>query len=80
MQPTTAKFDVEVSAHTAAIPEEVFPYGYARTLGRWHSAPASTPGAANRELREAHRRAWEAYLPRLVIRAEGDDPGSDPHA
>jgi hypothetical protein len=48
MQPTTAKFDVEVSVHTAAIPEEVFPYRYARTLGRWHSAHARHQELPNR--------------------------------
>jgi uncharacterized protein YndB with AHSA1/START domain len=34
----------------------------------------------NSELRVAHRVAWEAYLPRLAIRAAGGDPGPDPHA
>lgn len=34
----------------------------------------------NTELREAHRVAWQTYLPRLLIRAEGGDPGADPHA
>jgi uncharacterized protein YndB with AHSA1/START domain len=32
------------------------------------------------ELREAHRVAWNAYLPRLAIRAAGGDPGPDPHS
>jgi uncharacterized protein YndB with AHSA1/START domain len=34
----------------------------------------------NSELRDAHRVAWETYLPRLAIRAAGGDPGPDPHA
>jgi len=34
----------------------------------------------NPELREGHRIAWNAYLPRLAIRAAGGDPGADPHA
>ena len=32
------------------------------------------------ELREGHRVAWNAYLPRLAIRAAGGDPGPDPHS
>jgi uncharacterized protein YndB with AHSA1/START domain len=32
------------------------------------------------ELRDGHRIAWETYLPRLVIRAAGGDPGPDPHS
>ena len=34
----------------------------------------------NRELREGHRIAWNAYLLRLAIRAAGGDPGPDPHS
>lgn len=34
----------------------------------------------NRELRDGHDTAWNTYLPRLVIRAAGGDPGPDPHA
>jgi uncharacterized protein YndB with AHSA1/START domain len=34
----------------------------------------------NPELRDGHQVAWGTYLPRLVIRAEGGDPGPDPHA
>lgn len=34
----------------------------------------------NSELRDAHRVAWETYLPRLAVRAAGGDPGPDPHA
>jgi uncharacterized protein YndB with AHSA1/START domain len=34
----------------------------------------------NLELRDAHRIAWQTYLARLVTRAEGGDPGTDPHA
>jgi uncharacterized protein YndB with AHSA1/START domain len=32
------------------------------------------------ELREGHDVAWNTYLPRLVLRAAGADPGPDPHA
>ena len=32
------------------------------------------------ELREGHDVAWNTYLPRLVLRAAGGDPGPDPHA
>jgi uncharacterized protein YndB with AHSA1/START domain len=32
------------------------------------------------ELREGHHIAWNVYLPRLAIRAEGGDPGADPHS
>jgi uncharacterized protein YndB with AHSA1/START domain len=32
------------------------------------------------ELQNAHQVAWETYLPRLVIRAAGGDPGPDPHS
>jgi uncharacterized protein YndB with AHSA1/START domain len=32
------------------------------------------------DLRDPHRVAWETYLPRLVKRAVGEDPGPDPHA
>jgi uncharacterized protein YndB with AHSA1/START domain len=31
-------------------------------------------------LREGHDIAWNTYLPRLVLRAAGGDPGPDPHA
>jgi uncharacterized protein YndB with AHSA1/START domain len=31
-------------------------------------------------LREGHDVAWTTYLPRLVLRAAGGDPGPDPHA
>ena len=31
-------------------------------------------------LREGHDVAWNTYLPRLVTRAAGGDPGADPHA
>ena len=31
-------------------------------------------------LREGHDVAWNTYLPRLVLRAGGGDPGPDPHA
>jgi uncharacterized protein YndB with AHSA1/START domain len=31
-------------------------------------------------LREGHDVAWNTYLPRLVLRAAGADPGPDPHA
>ena len=31
-------------------------------------------------LREGHDIAWNTYLPRLVVRAAGGDPGPDPHA
>jgi uncharacterized protein YndB with AHSA1/START domain len=31
-------------------------------------------------LREGHDIAWNTYLPRLVLRASGRDPGPDPHA
>jgi hypothetical protein len=31
-------------------------------------------------LRHGHDIAWRTYLPRLVIRAAGGDPGADPHA
>ena len=31
-------------------------------------------------LREGHDVAWNTYLPRLVLRAGGADPGPDPHA
>ena len=31
-------------------------------------------------LREGHDVAWNTYLPRLVLRAAGGDPGPDPHA
>ena len=31
-------------------------------------------------LREGHDVAWNTYLPRLVVRAAGGDPGPDPHA
>jgi uncharacterized protein YndB with AHSA1/START domain len=31
-------------------------------------------------LREGHVVAWNTYLPRLVLRAAGADPGPDPHA
>jgi uncharacterized protein YndB with AHSA1/START domain len=34
----------------------------------------------NPELREGHRIAWNAYLPRLATRAAGGDPGTDPHS
>jgi uncharacterized protein YndB with AHSA1/START domain len=34
----------------------------------------------NTELHNAHRTAWEAYLPRLATRAAGGDPGPEPHA
>jgi hypothetical protein len=34
----------------------------------------------NPELRDGHQIAWETYLPRLVIRAAGGDPGPDPHS
>jgi uncharacterized protein YndB with AHSA1/START domain len=34
----------------------------------------------NAELRHGHQVAWRTYLLRLVIRAEGGDPGADPHA
>jgi uncharacterized protein YndB with AHSA1/START domain len=34
----------------------------------------------NPELRDAHRVAWETYLPRLATRVSGGDPGADPHA
>jgi uncharacterized protein YndB with AHSA1/START domain len=37
-------------------------------------------GLPNPELHEGHRLAWQTYLPRLVVRAEGGDPGADPHA
>ena len=30
-------------------------------------------------LREGHDVAWNTYLPRLVVRAAGADPGPDPH-
>ena len=30
-------------------------------------------------LREGHDVAWNTYLPRLVVRAAGGDPGPDPH-
>ncbi len=32
------------------------------------------------ELREGHRIAWNAYLPRLATRAAGGDPGPEPHS
>ena len=31
-------------------------------------------------LREGHDVAWNTYLPRLVVRAAGGDPGADPHS
>jgi uncharacterized protein YndB with AHSA1/START domain len=31
-------------------------------------------------LREGHDIAWNTYLPRLVLRAAGRDPGADPHS
>ena len=31
-------------------------------------------------LRKGHDIAWNTYLPRLVVRAAGGDPGPDPHA
>jgi uncharacterized protein YndB with AHSA1/START domain len=34
----------------------------------------------NAELREGHQVAWNAYLPRLAVRAAGGDPGPDPHS
>lgn len=32
------------------------------------------------ELRDGHDVAWNTYLPRLVTRATGGDPGPDPHS
>jgi len=32
------------------------------------------------KLRDGHQVAWETYLPRLVSRAAGTDPGADPHS
>jgi uncharacterized protein YndB with AHSA1/START domain len=32
------------------------------------------------ELAEGHQIAWETYLPRLVTRITGGDPGPDPHS
>ena len=32
------------------------------------------------ELRDGHRVAWAAYLPRLALRVAGGDPGPDPHS
>jgi len=34
----------------------------------------------NIELQIGHKIAWDTYLPRLVIRVAGGDPGTDPHA
>lgn len=34
---------------------------------------------ATQELRDAHRDAWETYLPRLAVRASGGTLGPDPH-
>jgi uncharacterized protein YndB with AHSA1/START domain len=31
-------------------------------------------------LREGHDIAWNTYLPRLVLRVAGGDPGADPHS
>jgi uncharacterized protein YndB with AHSA1/START domain len=47
--------------------------GGTRLTLRHHDLPSD-------ELREAHRVAWQAYLPRLAARAAGDDPGPDPHS
>jgi uncharacterized protein YndB with AHSA1/START domain len=47
--------------------------GGTRLTLRHHDLPSD-------ELREAHRVAWRAYLPRLGARAAGDDPGPDPHS
>ena len=34
----------------------------------------------NDELHDGHRIAWQTYLPRLVVRVAGGDPGPDPHS
>jgi hypothetical protein len=35
---------------------------------------------SSEESDDGHQVAWQTYLPRLVIRAEGGNPGADPHA
>jgi uncharacterized protein YndB with AHSA1/START domain len=47
--------------------------GGTRLTLRHHDLP-------NAELRDGHSVAWQTYLPRLIIRAQGGDPGPDPHA
>jgi uncharacterized protein YndB with AHSA1/START domain len=46
--------------------------GGTRLVLRHHGLPTD-------KLRNAHRVAWETYLPRLVIRIAGGDPGPEPH-
>src|SRR5215472_1947768 len=47
--------------------------GGTRVTLRHHDLPTD-------ELRDAHRVAWQTYLPRLPVRVAGGDPGPDPHA
>jgi uncharacterized protein YndB with AHSA1/START domain len=47
--------------------------GGTRVTLRHHDLPTD-------ELRDAHRVAWQTYLPRLSVRVAGGDPGPDPHA
>lgn len=48
-------------------------YGGTRLTLRHENLPSAS-------LREGHDVAWNTYLPRLVLRAAGGDPGPDPHA
>src|SRR5712691_3007229 len=46
----------------------------------WGFADEEAAQHVKHEQREGHRIAWNAYLPRLAMRAAGGDPGADPHS
>jgi len=83
--------DEEAAQHTKHQPAEptpnnAMPAGSTRvtvTLDPEHNGTRLTlrhDDLPTAELRNAHQVAWETYLPRLVIRAAGGDPGPDPHS
>lgn len=83
--------DAEAARHTlhepgAASGGNPMPPGSTRVTVRLDEADGGTrltlrhEDLPSPELREGHHIAWNVYLGRLAIRAEGGDPGPDPHS
>lgn len=71
---------------TAASSNNPMPAGSTRVTVTFGAADSGTrltlrhDDLPSPELCEAHRVAWQTYLPRLAIRISGGDPGPDPHS
>jgi uncharacterized protein YndB with AHSA1/START domain len=83
--------DADAAQHTkheqtAASSDNPMPAGSTRVTVTFDAADNGTrltlrhDDLPSPELSEAHRVAWQTYLPRLAIRISGGDPGPDPHS